>query len=249
MGNRLFVKLKHQLPAHFSLLSHVRLNPELTKSGPYLNEVVEKYIKFMQEFTNGIPDWPGNDVMWIWYLHRLQPLAYYQDCISCFYRVIDDHDLKATKRDLSKVSNNKFKPSIDLTNEAILQRHFMDKLMENNYDHMELDEPKINMLIDDYYKFLKLVTKMDEYKFHLVPTIGIDLIWHTHLMMPNDYRNDVKKLCGFVYDHCNDVVHKPASYDLNYGYTQMLWRIEYHTVYSELKDKINDNGVYRQISN
>ena len=34
-----------------------------------------------------------------------------------------------------------------------------------------------------------------------MPTLDVDLIWHVHMLSPNDYRDDTLELCGRVLPH------------------------------------------------
>eukprot|EP01100_Stratorugosa_tubuloviscum_P002864 TRINITY_DN1677_c0_g1_i2.p1 TRINITY_DN1677_c0_g1~~TRINITY_DN1677_c0_g1_i2.p1 ORF type:complete len:140 (+),score=61.44 TRINITY_DN1677_c0_g1_i2:581-1000(+) len=55
----------------------------------------------------------------------------------------------------------------------------------------------------------------------LVPTLEIDLVWHSHLFCPKVYKKDVIKITGRMINHDDSV----ESDNLNHGFafTQELW--------------------------
>jgi len=58
-------------------------------------------------------------------------------------------------------------------------------------------------LIAQYVLFLKLAQlKRGEM---IVPTLGIDMVWHAHMNHPDDYEAFTLKVCGFFLDHSDDI--------------------------------------------
>jgi len=62
---------------------------------------------------------------------------------------------------------------------------------------------------------------------NIVPTLDIDLAWHTHMLFPGHYINDTKELIGFTPDHDDDMPKQEL--ELQREKTQALW----DTIYGE----------------
>jgi hypothetical protein len=58
----------------------------------------------------------------------------------------------------------------------------------------------IEQMITRYYRFMQLKAYLPEDLF-LVPTIDIEIVWQTHLLRPEMYRNDCLRLFRRVIDH------------------------------------------------
>lgn len=57
----------------------------------------------------------------------------------------------------------------------------------------------LKQMIMRYYRFLQLKTLYP--KERLIPTLDIEIIWHTHLLRPEMYRGDCLRLFGRIIDH------------------------------------------------
>ena len=75
--------------------------------------------------------------------------------------------------------------SLDLVGAALRQREFTRKITAN--DLSELHIPKgLDRAIARYQKFMLLANRVTKYQ-SLVPTLDIDLCWHTHQLSPLPY--------------------------------------------------------------
>jgi len=54
----------------------------------------------------------------------------------------------------------------------------------------------------------------------IVPTLDIDLAWHTHMLFPGHYIHDTKELIGFTPDHDDDMPNQQL--ELRWEKTQAL---------------------------
>lgn len=81
--------------------------------------------------------------------------------------------------------------------------------------------------IERYIKFLKLFRLYP--KTMLVPTLDIDLVWHTHQCSPSQYDTDMMKVAGRLVDHDD----KLGEGILNPGFTKTrdLYRIRFGREY------------------
>jgi len=84
-------------------------------------------------------------------------------------------------------------------------------------------------LIEQYLKWLKLVRKYADKGIVLVPTIGIDLIWHTHMRLPEFYQEDVVQAVGFFLDHHDDIAEEELKNGIEK--TGELWKQTYKKEY------------------
>ena len=76
-----------------------------------------------------------------------------------------------------------------------------------------------------YHKFLKLM----RHSAALVPTLAIDLIWHTHMQFPVRYAIDCVAIVGHQVDHDDD---DEGALDSGFEHTSNMWQtalIERHT--------------------
>ena len=76
---------------------------------------------------------------------------------------------------------------------------------------------------DRYKKFLYL--KKLNTQAYLVPTYDIDLIWHTHQLLPLNYIEDCNSYLGYVLNHDDTKTNRSPGSSLNesFEYTGNLW--------------------------
>lgn len=107
------------------------------------------------------------------------------------------------------------------------QESFMDKMHAQLWIRSPALESTLQRAIARYLKFLKL------FKCHpktmLVPTLDIDLVWHTHQCSPAQYKASTIQRVGRYINH-NDKLGRPA---LDYGMetTRGLFRIRFGQEY------------------
>jgi hypothetical protein len=75
-----------------------------------------------------------------------------------------------------------------------------------------------------YLAFLKLAPTVDG---PIVPTLDIDIIWHSHMLSPIDYFPECKTLAGRVLDHNDEMPNDQLSTAFNR--TKSTWEKQYHT--------------------
>lgn len=112
---------------------------------------------------------------------------------------------------------------------AAVQRQctFIDKMEKQLWIRSPALEGTLQRAIDRYSKFLKLLKLYP--KTMLVPTLDIDLIWHTHQCSAVRYQTDTQAFCGRFIDH-DDTVGKPELGD-GMEKTQKLFRIRFGREY------------------
>ncbi|CAF1127650.1 unnamed protein product [Rotaria sp. Silwood1] len=185
---------------------------------------------------------------WIWHVHRLHPLSYYNDCTK---QLSDGKLVDKKVRQLLHSYGNKrhskvyfssinsrllFIPSIDLRKAVIRQRDFLEKFQRHylySYDLKKMDRSQFEHLVQSYVSFMKLAQKNQM----LVPTFDIDLIWHTHMRYPSQYQTVSTALCGFVLDH-DDAIESNILQNA-YQKTAEKWEKTYKSEYGYNIDRKN----------
>ncbi|THG99278.1 hypothetical protein EW026_g3040 [Hermanssonia centrifuga] len=123
--------------------------------------------------------------------------------------------------------------SIDLVGAVIRQCSFVDKMhlfgwTEPGYFDDKEDEAVLIHAITRYHAFLDLMSSSVTSFF--VPTLDIDLAWHTHQMMAETYQNNCAQYCKRYIDHDDKVEenHLATSFDI----TCRAWEV--HTILNRL---------------
>ena len=97
--------------------------------------------------------------------------------------------------------------SIDLVAASLRQRVFVNRIM---HECEGIDSSaELSRAISRYSKFLHLMKKKDTISgkyIPLVPTLDIDLAWHTHQLYPRSYR-----------DWCLQHIGRPINHDDTFG--------------------------------
>ncbi|MBW0482416.1 hypothetical protein O181_022131 [Austropuccinia psidii MF-1] len=120
--------------------------------------------------------------------------------------------------------------SIELASAVIRQSLFIEKISKLHYTEISIhDQEFLQKSVNRYYAFLELM-KSDETKF-FVPTLDIDLIWHTHQLTRGwRYCQDTINLVGRLVDH-NDNVNDDQL-DHSFHETSELWKRHFGVDYS-----------------
>ena len=195
--------------------------------------------------------YPPLDVAWIWSCHMLSPKDYIKDCINNFGMIIDhsyqsEEEIMKRQEETKNIWETMFESSFDylsLNRSSIGDETSFDKTKLNSkysYDilaaamrqksffyqvslpHYE-DDQYLKICLDSYKKFLFL-KKKNPLQF-IVPTYGIDLIWHTHQVNPIAYDNDTKEILGFVLPHDDSVNDRDpeSKLTISQANTEILW--------------------------
>ncbi|CAF1418658.1 unnamed protein product [Didymodactylos carnosus] len=238
---------------HILLLCAVIAYPELTKSGPLLDYFVNEYCHRMSNHKKLMDKKHQQElpfeIEWIWHVHRLHPITYQRDLQTNQISNMDVYEKKKVKHDgcgscpRMAIDYHKrvkgtitFRSSIDLVHAVERQQDFLAKFSRhylytcNLKSDVNLKE-KFVQLVQTYVSFMKLADKNQI----IVPTFDIDLIWHTHMRNPLQYRAACMQLCGFVLNHDDDT----SSETLNGAYekTAEKWKKTYNTEYGYSCDK------------
>jgi len=95
--------------------------------------------------------------------------------------------------------------SIDLVSAALRQREFAKKIISS--EHAGINHPlSLSRACSRYHKFILLMNRKNKMNA-LVPTLDIDLCWHTHQLQGSFYRDWCIEHLGFSVNH-DDTVGK-----------------------------------------
>jgi len=100
---------------------------------------------------------------------------------------------------------------------------FVDKMEKQLWIRSPVVGDTLQRGVDRYAKFLKLFKWYPDTM--LVPTLDIDLAWHTHQCSPSQYLAGTKELAGRFIDH-NDKIGK-SNLDDGMEKTKQLFRIRF----------------------
>jgi len=119
--------------------------------------------------------------------------------------------------------------SIDLVAASLRQREFAKKITSD--DCLGMDSPfSLFKATTRYHKFLLLMKRNDKKKVPLVPTLDIDLCWHTHQLSPVPYRQWCVEHLGMAINH-DDTIGK-GSLDQGLRETSLSWFDAYREGYT-----------------
>ncbi|KAJ7600398.1 hypothetical protein C8J56DRAFT_767239 [Mycena floridula] len=99
--------------------------------------------------------------------------------------------------------------SLDLMGAVIRQGTFIKKMHDISWTASGLDETVLKQAIARYHAFLDLLASSPS--SFCVPTLDIDLVWHTHQLMPQRYSKDCTKFVGRFIDHDDKVEENALS--------------------------------------
>ncbi|KAJ3131282.1 hypothetical protein HK100_006554 [Physocladia obscura] len=116
--------------------------------------------------------------------------------------------------------------SLDLIGAAIRQRKFSRKIVSGAVDWGERNA--LAKAIFRYRRFIDLM-KVKPTNF-LVPTLDVDLIWHTHQLFPENYKNFGLREIGRVINHDDNVAAEILSE--SFETTANLWKATFQEKYS-----------------
>ncbi|KAH7567611.1 hypothetical protein ACOSP7_010395 [Xanthoceras sorbifolium] len=187
------------------------------------------------------------DCEWVWHCHRLNPVRYKADCEEFYGKILGGQDVVSSVQGVSKNQTAEIW-KVMYTNEPYeldMSTHFSDKVAKHasgtpettKYDlhsavkrqssffyqvsrpHMK-DDLFLEGAVARYKGFLHLIRRNMErgIRRFCVPTYDIDLIWHSHQLLPVSYSKDLVTLLGKVLEHDDTDSDKTKGKKLDTGY-------------------------------
>ena len=265
MDSKLNISLSIQSKWEWDFLQHISKNKTLKKPEVIERAIYryEKYwLPFLANISsNGLEDLcylPPLDVHWVWHVHMLSPTKYTKDCNFVVGRLLN-HTLNSLHKmeDIRSRTEALWKAKYPLEPFDVLKekcskwskpKHFKTKL---SYDiasavkrqapfyyqvslpHYKTDKQFLDDAVVRYLKFLKL--KQANPKLFIVPTLDIDLMWHTHQVHPLSYVIDCKVILGSILPHDDDVDDRSSDSKLTKSYeeTKKLWKSMFEEEYAK----------------
>lgn len=135
----------------------------------------------------------------------------------------------ATRKMMSRYWEN-FSPfALDLCGAVMRQGVFIDKMVKLDWLHSPAARATMSRLITKYDRFIGIMKKHPDKM--AVPTLDVDLAWHTHQLTPRDYYAFTTKLTGKFIDH-DDKIDENALSEA-FEWTTKTYQNLYNEVYSE----------------
>jgi len=158
----------------------------------------------------------------MWRVHLLHPKTYQADCQRCYHTLLvpqynADGPLlpNGLKDDITGTCHASKFCSMNLVDGMKRQLKFMSKISNHkSFRDAEFCKDSIRR----YKLFLKLIGMR---KCKAVPTLDIDLTWHTHMLFPDDYIRNTKEMIGFTPNHDDEV--SDLSLEPHRKKTEALW--------------------------
>ena len=135
----------------------------------------------------------------------------------------------AIRKMMSRYWENSSVFALELGGAVIRQSVFVDKMYGLDWLHSPAAKETMKRLLLKYQRFIQI---MATYPLHVaVPTLDVDLGWHTHQLSPRPYYNYTMAKCKKFIDHDD----KMAEDQLNEGFewTSKTYQKLFQDVYSE----------------
>lgn len=133
-----------------------------------------------------------------------------------------------TRKMMSRYWENSSPFALDLVGAVIRQGSFIEKMHNLDWLHSPALPSTMKRLITKYERFVNIMT---DPRHMAVPTLDVDLAWHTHQLSPYEYMNYTVKHCRQFVDHDDKV----AELELNdaFAWTSKQYQRLYGEQYSE----------------
>ena len=133
------------------------------------------------------------------------------------------------RRMMSRYWDN-FSPfALDLVGAVMRQGIFVDKMHRIDWLHSPSAAATMQRLITKYTRFVDIMAQNP--KQIAVPTLDVDLAWHTHQLSPRAYYDYVVKKCDKFVDHDDKIEEEKLS--TAFEWTSKMYQEMYGEVYSE----------------
>lgn len=135
----------------------------------------------------------------------------------------------AIRRMMSRYWDNSSPFALDLVGAVIRQCSFVEKMHSIDWIHSPATASTMARLIQKYTRYIDIIASYP--KNTAVPTLDVDLAWHTHqLSPPNYYAYTVAKTARFV-DHDDKIEETVLS--TAFEWTSKIYQKTYDELYSE----------------
>ncbi len=205
-----------------------------TASDDELAACVGTYARFLRTAANGrgANGVPCFTAELCWRVHLLSPFIYAKYCEKNFGKLIDhvalpvgEYPIEAPDAEPAADAPSAEPLAAFLVPAIRRQQDFMEKMLARR-GVMESPE-YMTAAVESYAKFLGLMKKHKGVT--LVPTLAIDLIWHTHQYYPVRYAAECEAVAGRAINHDDSIEDDELAEDLSE--TERLWESAYGQPY------------------
>lgn len=135
----------------------------------------------------------------------------------------------AIRRMMSRYWDNSSMFGVDLVGAVIRQGSFIEKMHAIDWIHSPALSATTDCLLVKYGRYFDILAK---YKDRVaVPTLDVDLAWHTHQLAPKSYYDYSVTKCGIFIDH-DDKIDENKLSDA-FEWTSKTYQKMFNEVYSE----------------
>ncbi|KAJ3513636.1 hypothetical protein NLJ89_g2838 [Agrocybe chaxingu] len=179
-------------------------NPSSSSDPTTAKKIKEKFVTKGKPFRT-IPDPPYGTTT---YLKEVSDsIMRYTDFSMSKLRTIMGPASRLNSKILSAYNDDKIY-SVELVGAVLRQESFVQKMYDLGWTKLGFfdgasDELALQHALARYHAFLDLMASSPASFF--VPTLDIDLVWHTHQLMPSKYESDCKSFIGRFIDHDDKV--------------------------------------------
>ncbi|OBT97940.1 hypothetical protein VE01_04050 [Pseudogymnoascus verrucosus] len=136
----------------------------------------------------------------------------------------------AVRHMMSRYWTNHSLFSMELTSAVIRQGSFVDKMHKIDWLHSPTALSTMERLLIKYERFFRIMASNP--KQTAVPTLDVDLAWHTHQLSPREYYNfSIRMTIDRFIDHDDKIDEEKLSE--GFEWTSKEYERTYGTVYSE----------------
>jgi hypothetical protein len=119
--------------------------------------------------------------------------------------------------------------ALDLCGAVMRQGVFIDKMVKLDWLHSPSAPETMTRLINKYVNFMTLIKRYP--KQIAVPTLDIDLAWHTHQLNPPSYYSYTTRATAKFIDHDDKI--EEGKLNEAFEWTSKTYQQDFHEIYSE----------------
>jgi hypothetical protein len=143
--------------------------------------------------------------------------------------VLQREERLAIRKMMSRYWENDSIFALELGGAVIRQGVFVDKMHSIDWLHSPAARQTMTRLLTKYSRFMKLIA--DHPLMTAVPTLDVDLGWHTHQLSPKSYFDYSVTTCKRFIDHDDKMDEDALS--TGFEWTSKTYEKAYQEVYSE----------------
>ncbi|KXH47813.1 hypothetical protein CSAL01_03306 [Colletotrichum salicis] len=141
---------------------------------------------------------------------------------------------RQTRKMMSRYWENSSPFSIDLVGCVMRQATFTEKMCKLNWLHFPTARDIMAKLLNKYARFVEIIAIASSTEDKVaIPTLDVDLAWHTHQLSPQSYFDFTLAKTGTFLDHNDKVDEDKLS--TAFEWTSKRYQEKYGEIYSECK--------------